>query len=120
MKKLLLSLLLFLLLPVWCLAEMPAIYRVPHGLKDSTVILHFPAKYYYSPMKEAKGREVFDLTGICKDYTGDSDCYLLRIDNSHERNVFLFEKTQAPFVYVTTKPEKGVAGITIVGGWNEN
>jgi hypothetical protein len=112
-KYVLFFVLFSLLLPAWGFAdELPIIYHTPHGLKDSTVIMHIPLKYFSG--------NTLDWSRLCKDYAGDAPCYLLYIENSHERNVFLFEKTQAPFLYVITKPEGGKAGITIVGGWNEN
>lgn len=108
----LLSLLLFLLIPLWCFADTPAIYQTPKGLKDSTVTIYIPAKYFgdYNP----PGREIIDYPGLCKDYTGDSRCYLLTIDSTHEHNVVRFEKTSGPFLYVTVKPVGGKAGITII------
>lgn len=128
-RLLLLFLLLFLLLPVWGFAdELPAIYTTPHGLRDSTVILHIPAKYYDSvsnlPIEERKmydeSQEVLDHRRLCKDYTGNSKCYLMSLENADGQNFIGTSKTDAPFVYVIIKQSGGKAVITVVGGWNEN
>ncbi len=115
-------LLLFLLLPVWGVAgELPSIYTTPHGMKDSTVMLYIPAKYYSRVHSQVDGLlEVLDARRLCKDYTGDSECYLMSLENAGGHNIIGTSKTDAPFVYVTITPEGGEAGITIIGGWNEN
>lgn len=110
MKKLLLSLILLLLIPLWCFADTPAIYQTPKGLKDSTVEINIPAKYFY----RVSTHDVLNYDRLCIDYTGTSNCNLIWVDNTHERNIFEFKKTDSPLFYITVKPVGGKAGITII------